>query len=72
MAHENRRFEARFEAMEKRMDGIDMRLAAWIRPMDPTIGSMQAEGNNIRRGLQVFFRYFGRHEEAIDHLKSKL
>jgi hypothetical protein len=33
---------------------------------------MQAEGNNIRHALQGFFRDLGRHEGAIDHLKSKL
>jgi hypothetical protein len=50
----------RFEAMDKRMDGMDRAIVA-----------MQAETSSIRRDLQVFFRDLGRHEEAIDTLKSK-
>jgi septal ring factor EnvC (AmiA/AmiB activator) len=64
MAQNNKRFES----MEKRTDGIDRRMDA----VERTIATLQAEVNDIRHDLQVFFRDLGCHEQAIDNLKSKL
>jgi hypothetical protein len=37
--------------------------------IDRVIAAIQANINNVRHDLQVFFRDLGRHEEAIDNLK---
>jgi hypothetical protein len=39
--------------------------------MDKRMDAMQIDINLIRHDMQQFFRDLGRHEEAIDNLKSK-
>jgi hypothetical protein len=63
MAQNNKRFEL----LEKRMGGMDKRMDG----IDRAIVTIQGQIASIRRDLQQFFRDLGRHEEAIDTLKSK-